>query len=201
VRLLEEPSADNYYTAKLRIADSSRGDDRYHVRIEWEWEQVGPVSGVGTRGGVFARHPRPAVGGPAEPAPVEPRPAAPSAPTSPRGREVYSAANDPRTYDQRNRGEFEFRGRIDGTVVLRIQGDRVFAENLNGRPVEVERFSFSQPLPAARVGEIEVDKKDGRGKLELVEIPWQENEFTAVVRISDSDGGDDRYHFKLKWEK
>ena len=92
-------------------------------------------------------------------------------------------------------------GRIDGTVVFRIRGDRVFAEITSGRPVEVDRFSFSQPLPAATLGHVELEEKDGRGKIVVLERPWEGNGFTAVLQVSDPKRSDDRYHFRLKWKR
>jgi hypothetical protein len=35
----------------------------------------------------------------------------------------------------------------------------------------------------------------------LLERPWQGNDFTAVVRVEDPSGGDDRYHFLLQWRR
>ena len=117
------------------------------------------------------------------------------------GVEIFSGDNDPNRYDDANNGLFEFRGRVDGTVRVRIRGDRVLAESTAGRPLELERFSFTQPLPSSRVGDMGVEKKDGRGKVVLLERPWEGNHFMAVVEVSDPKGGDDRYHFRLSWKK
>ena len=117
------------------------------------------------------------------------------------GVEIFSDDNDPSRYNDADNGLFEFRGRVDGTVRIRIRGDRVLAESTGGRPPEVERFSFTQPLPSSRVGDMGVERKDGRGKVVLLERPWEGNHFMAVVEISDPKGGDDRYHFRLTWKK
>ncbi len=117
------------------------------------------------------------------------------------GVEIFSDDNDPNPYDDADNGLFEFRGRVDGTVRIRIRGDRVLAESTGGRPLEVERFSFTQPLPSSRVGDMSVERKDGRGQVVLLERPWEGNHFMAVVEISDPKAGDDRYHFRLTWKK
>ncbi len=256
ITLVEPPSAGNGYTAKLRISDPKRGEDRYHARLSWERGELAPpeptrqplthappTSVAGESGSpaagasadaptlpadprgssrgssILAKHmeavrrgARPESEPPAPPAasaqPETPAPApasssagaAASKPAVP-GSEIFSDDNDPSRYDDRNEGLFEFRGRVDGTVRLRIRADRVMAENTAGRPVSVERFSFSQPVPAARVRDMGVEKKDGRGKVVLLERPWEGNHYLAVIEISDPKRGDDRYHFRLKWRR
>jgi hypothetical protein len=206
--LLEKPSAENDYTAKLRISDSRGGDDRYHARLSWEWTTAAPAaapssgsasSGPGSpssgRSRVLSRHIEDLL---AAEAGTEVSEAA-SSPLP--GAELRSSDNDPSRYNSSNEGLFEFRGQVDGSVLFRIRADRVFAEAESGGPVEVERFSFSQPLPLAAVAEVSVDQRDGRGEVVLLERPWQGNDFTAVIRVTDSRGGDDRYHFRLQWRR
>jgi hypothetical protein len=52
-----------------------------------------------------------------------------------------------------------------------------------------------------KMREVQVERKDGRGDVTLLEIPWDGNDYTAVVRVSDPKGGDDRYHFRLTWTR
>ena len=255
ITLVERPSADNAYTAKLRISDPKGGEDRYHARLTWERGELAPPASPrqalteapqtsvatepgtpaaasvadaptlpadpraasrgssilakhmeGVRGGPRQEAPQPAQPTPQSSQPASPAPApassgaGPSTPAVP-GTEIFSDDNDPARYNDRNEGLFEFRGRIDGTVRLLIRADRVMAESTAGRPVSVDRFSFSQPVPASRVRDMSVEKKDGRGKVVLLERPWEGNHYLAVVEISDPKGGDDRYHFRLKWRR
>ena len=122
-------------------------------------------------------------------------------PQDPAGAEVFSTENDPNDYNRDRDGEFEFKGRVDGSVVLNIRHDRVFVRVLNGQPLKVEHFSFSQPLPATAFERLELVQKDGRGQVLLQERPWEGNGTTAVVQSSAPKGGDDRYRFRLKWER
>jgi hypothetical protein len=163
---LEQPSQDNDYTVRLRIEDSRVGEGRYHARLRWKWEAMAPAS-ANPR---YPGHP-------------------------PAGTELTSTDNDPSKYKQDNQGLFEFRGRVDGVVVLRIRGDRGYAEVLSGAPVQVERFSFSQPLPSVPLKEIKVEKKDGRGEVTLLDQPSIANDNTAAVQVTDLKGGAGRYHF------
>jgi len=177
IRLLEPPSADNDYTAVLLFQDSRGGSDRYHARLTWERETAVTSSG--------------------KPAPASRVPRRGSLP----GIELYSSDNRPLEYTQEVSGVLEFRGRVDGSVVLRVRGDRLFAEVISGQPVKVERFRFSQPLPAVVPREIDLAREDGRGSVVLIERPSSGNAYTAVIRVDDPKGGDDRYHFRLIWKR
>ena len=193
ILVVEEPSIQNDFSLRLRFIDHKGGDDRYHARIKWERERLLP---------------------PAPPKPQTILTAAPAAqggtvladapaptPQDPAGTQVFSKDNDPGDYDRDRDGEFEFRGRIDGTVAISVRRDRVFIRVLNGHQVEVDRFSFSQPLPPGLYKRLELEKNDGRGEVLLQERPWEGNDYTAVIQISDPKGGDDRYHFKFKWKR
>jgi hypothetical protein len=46
-----------------------------------------------------------------------------------------------------------------------------------------------------------VSKLAGRGKVELVETPSEENGYTAVIRIEDPQDGADTYRIRLNWGK
>jgi hypothetical protein len=187
VDLVEKPSPENNYTAKFRFSDPKGGDDRYHVRLEWETAMAAealPAPAPSESAGILSKHLE-----------VFQQPAVPQ------GKEISSNSNNPSRYNNSGEGTLEFTGRIDGTVVLRIQGDRVFAEATSGRDVSEGSFTFSQPLPDTRVSDIQLEKKDGRGEAVLLERPWEENSFQAVIQISDPRGGDDRYRLELKWKR
>jgi len=214
ITLLEKPSPENDYTAKLKITDPGGGDDRYHARLTWEWTAAAPAAAAGSATPVSSSS------GAAEPAApgrsqvlskhiedllqAAPGTEASEAPrsTSPLpGVELFSKDNDPGRYDNGSEGLFEFRGQVDGVVVFRIRGDRVFAAAESGGPVEVERFAFSQPLPSSASAGVSIEQRDGRGEVVLLERPWQGNDFTAVIRVSDTKGGADRYHFRVQWKR
>ena len=193
ILVLEKPSIQNDFSLKLRFIDRKGGDDRYHARIKWERERLLPPPSPKPQTVLAA-------------APVAQKrtslAAAPSATAQdPAGTQVFSKDNDPGDYDRDQDGEFEFRGRIDGSVAISVRRDRVFIQVLEGHQVKVDRFSFSQPLPPGQYKRLELEKKDGRGEVLLQERPWEGNDHTAVIQISDPKGGDDRYHFKFKWKR
>jgi len=218
--LLETPSAENGFTARLRIADPREGEDRYHARLRWKWSELREQPDASPRnarpGGssILDRHlghlgdSGEAAEGEGESSPARSEPPAPASEPAARprpaempGEELFSEENDPARYDDAREGRFEFRGRVDGAVIFRIRGDRVFAEALNGGPVQVERFSFTQPVPEELMRSVEIEQRGGRGEVVLLEKPWPGNRYTAVIHVSDPRSGDDRYHFRLDWRR
>jgi hypothetical protein len=116
-------------------------------------------------------------------------------------RPLENRGNDPGDYRRGREGSLQFRGTVDDVTVLRINSDRVRAEDLAGRPLRSDQFSFSQPLPNERVRSIQLVDIEGRGDVELVEKPWEGNRFTAVVLISDPQRGASSYSFRLAWSR
>ncbi len=90
---------------------------------------------------------------------------------------------------------------IDGTVELYISGESGRWEVESGQPVSQQSVKFSGALPAVSGGKWSVSKMAGRGKVELVEKPGEENGYTAVLRIEDPQPGGDTYLIRLQWEK
>ena len=72
VSLFQPPGAGNDYTARIRVNDPKGGDDLYHIRLKWEWDELAaplapdlePDPAPATeappqwsRTGIFDRHP------------------------------------------------------------------------------------------------------------------------------------------------
>ena len=70
----------------------------------------------------------------------------------------------------------------------------------SGQGTQELRSRFTTDLPEAEVT-VSLRQLDGRGRVELIQSPSAENDYTAVVRIEDSDSGDDTYEFELTWER
>lgn len=129
-------------------------------------------------------------------------PADPSRPPGNRySRPLDSRTNDPSDYRRGREGSFEFTGRVDDATVLHIRADQVREEDLAGRPLRGDRFTFSQPLPAERPKIISIVDVEGRGDVDLVEKPWEGNNFTAVILITDPQRGNSQYSFRLVWSR
>ncbi len=129
-------------------------------------------------------------------------PGDPSRPPGNRGGDpVRANVVDPREYDRDEEGEFSFRGRVDGVTALYIRSDQVRSQVLSGRRSSGERFAFSQPIPSAPLDQFAIADVSGRGRVDLVEVPWEGNDFTAVVRIQDASSGSAEYAFRLVWRR
>ena len=167
VELYQEPTPGNDFTAIVRINDSGRGSDLYHVRLEWTWNPADPARPPGSRA----------------------------------GEAIQANVSDPRDYDRDLEGEFQFRGRVDGVTAFYIRSDQVRTQVFSGTRSRGERFAFSQPVPAGGFESFDIVDIQGRGKVDLVERPWEGNDHTAVVRIQDDARGSADYAFRLFWKR
>lgn len=191
VLLVENPADRNQFQAWIRIDNDSTAPDSYDLRVAWRAnDDAGPDGRSELRLVPRGRAQRRWV---AEGANIS----AASLPGTP----LSSYDNDPLRFDTSPSGQLEFRGHIDDVVEFLVRGDRLHAVLISGQQVKVERFRFSQPLPVARNLTVNVEKKDGRGTVELVETPSRANAFTARIRVTDSQGGSDRYHWVLSWRQ
>ena len=91
------------------------------------------------------------------------------------------------------------RARLDGRALLLIRF-RQTCEHFAGRRLRDGRFNLSDPLPSSPM-DIELTDVRGRGRIELVEKPWEGNGYKAVVLIEDERGGAADYSFDLVWRK
>ena len=95
-------------------------------------------------------------------------------------------------------GRVLWRGRVDNTVNIVIAGSSVTNETLAGAPVSADNFNINGYL-AARPGSVRVRKISGRGNVTIIQQPSLENDFTAIVQVQDTSGGDDNYQLEITW--
>jgi len=94
-----------------------------------------------------------------------------------------------------------WRGEVDGTDLLRFQGEAVTVEHLRALPIQNQRCQFTAPLPAAETT-VSLLMVQGRGKTEIVQQPAYGNNYTAVVRVDDGRFKSSAvYDFYLYWPK
>lgn len=104
-------------------------------------------------------------------------------------------------YDNRNNygaGRLTWSGQVDDVVELEIQGNRVYARTISGRPVSYPNSNFSNSLPRQNVN-VSARLIRGRGNVEVIEQPSARNNYRAIVRIRDSQGGADNYEIEVTW--
>jgi hypothetical protein len=71
---------------------------------------------------------------------------------------------------------------------------------VRGRSVSGQQVDVSNPLPRRQVT-VTLQDVQGRGQVELAEQPDDRNNYTAKVRIIDSEGGSGSYSFTLAWDE
>lgn len=97
-------------------------------------------------------------------------------------------------------GRVRWRGTVDDEIQLIIRGNSVEVKTISGTAYRNGSYNFTSSLPNRNV-EVEVDKKKGRGKAEVIQQPSRANDFTTVVRITDKDGGAKDYDVDIYWRQ
>jgi hypothetical protein len=145
VRLMEQPSQRNRYTAVIRVDDQDHsGDDRYEFELYWSREDL----------------------------------------------------HEARVYES----TFRWRGRVDIGCEIEVQGRRYTVKDAGGSGTREKGATFSEPLPKSEVP-VSVEKRDGRGDVEIVQTPDAGNGYTAILRIEDDKSGADDYDIELRWPR
>jgi len=114
--------------------------------------------------------------------------------------EEQSAALFP-TMDRNIHDYFHWRGEVDGTDMIRIQGTTVTIDHVRAQPIKNQRVDYTAALPAARV-ETALYTERARGAVEVIQQPSYTNGYTAIIRVDDGKfSGSDVYDIYLYWPK
>jgi hypothetical protein len=96
-------------------------------------------------------------------------------------------------------GSLDWRGTVDDTIQIVIRNRNARIRHISGRFIDDARFYFDGRAPRNN-SDVRVEKRDGRGRVFIVQRPNRRNNFTTIVQIDDSKGGSDRYRFTLYWD-
>jgi hypothetical protein len=100
-------------------------------------------------------------------------------------------------------GTLDWRGTVDDSVRLVIRGRNVRTRTISGTPYNDETYNFSGGGNWDRWNgngaSVSVDRRDGRGRVFVVEQPTRRNNFRTVIQIDDPKGGADRYRIRVRW--
>ena len=94
---------------------------------------------------------------------------------------------------------FLWNGTVDGRVRVTIEGGASFSEVLQGAPISGEHSQVHRPLPARADLMPSIQKLRGRGKVSIVELPSEKNNYRLVFEIDDPGPGADDYEVELDW--
>ena len=96
------------------------------------------------------------------------------------------------------RPQMTWEGYVGGSAVLYIQGDRVDSQGRDTGSVDRPRYKFATPLPP-REQRVALRVRRGPGRVEILEQPVAENEYTAVVRIDPPSARLEPYSIEFYW--
>ena len=194
VDVLEQPSANNSYSAVVRLTDPSSG--AAHYRVVAYWEPAGETYG---RDGTYDRNGN----GRYEPGDHRGNRGRGN------GRDGRSDRGDRGGRDDDDRdyrrtgsgsGTLRWSGDVDRTVQIHLRDGRATTVNMSGKaPRNVSSSVRGGRSPDGAGGRLTVRVREGRGTVSVVEQPSAANDYTAVVRVSDPASGYGRYDFDVSW--
>jgi hypothetical protein len=96
-------------------------------------------------------------------------------------------------------GGVSWSGRIDDRTNIVIQGDQITEQTISGSSSFGINKSMSGVLPRA-ASIVSVIKMDGRGEARIIQQPNRDNNYTAIVQVSDPKSGPDNYRLQMNWQ-
>lgn len=98
----------------------------------------------------------------------------------------------------RTSGRLRWRGTVDDEVNLVIRDTSVEVRTLGGNEYRNFSFNFTSSLPRRRVT-VNVTKLSGRGDVRVIQQPSRDNDFTAIIEITDKERGPRDYEIEVSW--
>ncbi len=95
-------------------------------------------------------------------------------------------------------GTIDWSGRVDNRVNIVIRGNEVTNQVVAGR-FNPGYQNMSGVLPR-RNATISVSKLEGRGTASVLQQPDRDNNYTAIVQVSDLRNSDDNYRLQIRWQ-
>ncbi len=90
-------------------------------------------------------------------------------------------------------------GDVDDSATVFVQAGKAWVDNVTGKPVQNSTSNFQDQLPASDGTTVKLASKSGRGTVVITQQPTKDNNYTAAIRIVDSEAGADHYQFQLAW--
>lgn len=110
----------------------------------------------------------------------------------------YPSPNSPRPGRGTSTGTIDWSGRVDNRVNIVIRGGEITNEQLAGS-FSAGYQNMSGVLPR-RNATVSVSKLAGRGTATVIQQPDRNNNFTAIVQVSDPQRSDDDYRLQIRWQ-
>jgi hypothetical protein len=90
-------------------------------------------------------------------------------------------------------------GVVRGRVRVTVRGGASVSQVIQGPAVERERADFLRPLPSRSDLHPAVKKLSGRGRVQIVEVPSEANNYQLVFEIDASESGAGDYEIEVVW--
>src|SRR5580704_10942341 len=90
------------------------------------------------------------------------------------------------------KGQCDIHLQIDKEAEIRVRGDMVSVRTLSGRDARDDGSQCNEPMPGSGLQGFNFEVLDSRGEIVLLSPPSRRNDYTAIVRIRDNDGGTGR---------
>lgn len=170
VDVIQQPTQENGYAAVIRIVDHDGGADDYRVTAYW----TPTDEGRGNRGRGYGRG---------------------------------NANIDPNNRDNRDnrisRGNvplLQWSGDVDGEIQLVWRNGAVRVQQGGGAPPQRVRSTVRGAVRDQFPGQITLNLREGRGRVEVIQQPSARNGYTGIIRISDPQPGYGHYTFDASWQ-
>ncbi len=85
-------------------------------------------------------------------------------------------------------GRVFWRGMVDDRVQLVIKHDRLETRTVTGKAYPDGVYSFTTPM-TEDAKNVSVAMTKGRGKASVIQQPVEDNDFTAIIEVTDDKGG------------
>jgi hypothetical protein len=92
-----------------------------------------------------------------------------------------------------------WRGRVDDRVSISLQGSEIKNVDISGTGMRDVSNKLIQGTLPTRPSEVFVKKLDGRGTVTVIQQPNRQNDYMAIIQVSDPQPGDDRYKLEITW--
>jgi hypothetical protein len=92
-----------------------------------------------------------------------------------------------------------WKGTVDGRVQVVVLGGASFSEVVEGARVAGEHAEIFRPLPSRSGLMPKIRKVRGRGEVNIVETPSEQNSYRLIFEIDDPQAGADDYEIEIDW--
>ncbi len=183
--VIQQPSAQNGYTATVRVQDPSSGADNYRIAAYWQTYGNGDVY----RGNNGRGHDR------------DDNERANDRDNRNRDDGYHNRTGSANPYGGTGRDArqsmLHWSGNVDGELEIRVSNGQVSYRSLSGNQPTSIRADRGAAASQRGVRSVAVFQNQGRGTVTLVQQPSAYNGYTTVIRVRDPQGGYGFYDFDL----